>query len=154
MGVHEDITQRRAGEEKMRQIAADLSDAHRRKDEFLATLAHELRNPLTPIRNGLQVMKMAGVTAAAAAVVEQARAMMERQLAQMVRLVDDLMDVSRISQGKLALRCERVDLAQVLHTAVESSAALIEAKAQKFSLHLAATALTIQADTPHWYRCF
>ena len=145
MGVHEDITQRRAGEEKVRQIAAELSDAHRRKDEFLATLAHELRNPLTPIRNGLQVMKMAGVTAAA---VEQARAMMERQLAQMVRLVDDLMDVSRISQGKLALRCERVDLAQVLQTAVESSAALIEAKAQKFSLYLAATALTIQADTP------
>ena len=141
----------REGEEKLRQIAAELSDAHRRKDEFLATLAHELRKPLAPIRNGLQVMKMAGVTPAA---VEQARAMMERQLTQMVRLVDDLMDVSRISQGKLELRCEPVDLAKVLHTAVESSAALIEAKAQKFSLYLADTALTIQADTTRLAQVF
>ena len=93
IGVVMDITDRKHNEDALR-------DADRRKDEFLATLAHELRNPLAPIRNGLQVMKLARNNGNA---VEQSRAMMERQLGQMVRLIDDLLDVSRISRGKIEL---------------------------------------------------
>ena len=87
-----------------------MQDANRRKDEFLATLAHELRNPLAPLRNGLQIMRL--VVRRSGAAVEQARTMMERQLEQMVHLVDDLLDLSRISLGKIVLRKERVELAQ------------------------------------------
>ncbi len=122
-GVSQDIHDRRKLEEELRQVAAALSEAHRRKDEFLATLAHELRNPLAPIRNGLQVMKLAGNNTE---VVERSRRMMERQLEQMVRLVDDLMDVSRITRGKVELRKERVQLAAVVASAVETSGPLIE----------------------------
>ena len=104
-------------------LYARLKDADRRKDEFLATLAHELRNPLAPIRNGLQLLALSdgeGITG------EKVRTMMERQLGQMVRLVDDLLDVSRINQGKLELRLERIDIAKVLTSAVEISRPLIE----------------------------
>src|SRR5262249_14675357 len=106
--VFRDVTERRQQENDLRKLAADLSETDRRKDEFLATLAHELRNPLAPLRNGLQVMRLA---AGQPATVEQARTMMERQLKQLVRLVDDLLDVSRISRGKVELRKERVELA-------------------------------------------
>ena len=123
VGVHADITERNHAEAKLRQLAADLSEADRRKDEFLATLAHELRNPLAPIRNGLQLLKLAG---GQAATIEQTRSMMERQLTQMVRLVDDLMDVSRISQGKVELRRERVELRAIIAAAVETSRPLID----------------------------
>jgi len=100
-----------------------LADADRLKDEFLATLAHELRNPLAPLRNGLQVMKLAKNNAEA---IEQSRAMMERQLGQMVRLIDDLLDVSRISLGKVELQKERVELALIVKQAVENSRPVIE----------------------------
>ncbi len=114
-------------------LVQDLRDADRRKDEFLATLAHELRNPLAPLRNGLQVMKLASNTET----VEQARGMMERQLVQMVRLIDDLLDVNRITRGKLELRKERVDLASVVQSAVESSRPLIEASAHRLTSQIA-----------------
>jgi len=120
-----------------------LSEVDRRKDEFLATLAHELRNPLAPIRNGLQLMKLAG---GQAATVERARSMMERQLTQMVRLVDDLMDVSRISRGKLELRKERVPLAAVLNSAVETSRPLIEQMGHELTVTLPKQPLMVDAD--------
>lgn len=104
VGVHTDITERKRDEAQLLQLAAELSKADRRKDEFLATLAHELRNPLTPIRNGLQLMKLAS---GQQEIIEQSRSMMERQLMQMVHLIDDLMEVSRIGQDKLELRKER-----------------------------------------------
>ena len=110
-------------EESLRQLAAELSEASNRKDEFLAMLAHELRNPLAPIRNGLQLMKL---SEGQKEPIQQARAMMERQLTQLVRLIDDLMDVSRIRLGKLELRKERLQLAMVLSSAVETSRPLIE----------------------------
>jgi PAS domain S-box-containing protein len=110
-----------------------LKDADRRKDDFLATLAHELRNPLAPLRNGLQVMKLAAGNAGA---VEQARSMMERQMAVMVRLIDDLLDVSRITRGKLELRKERVELASVVQSAVEGSRPLIEASGHRLTIAL------------------
>ena len=143
VGVHTDITERKRDEEKLRQLAADLSEAHHRKDEFLATLAHELRNPLAPIRNGLQLMKLVGGQPAN---IEQTRSMMERQLTQMVRLVDDLMDVSRISRGKLELRKERVPLAAVLSSAVETSRPLIEQMGHELTVTLPKLPLIVDAD--------
>jgi len=141
--VVRDITERKRLEEELRQLAADLSEADRRKDEFLATLAHELRNPLAPIRNGLQLIKLAG---GQEAIVEQARSMMERQLMQMVRLVDDLMDVSRISRGKLELRKERVPLAAVLNSALETSRPLIEKMGHELTVTLPKQPLIVEAD--------
>jgi PAS domain S-box-containing protein len=120
-----------------------LREADRRKDEFLATLAHELRNPLAPIRNGLQVMKLAAGNAGA---VEQARSMMERQMAVMVRLIDDLLDVSRITRGKLELRKERVDLASVVQSAIEGSRPLIEASGHRLSVSLPPEPVRLDAD--------
>jgi PAS domain S-box-containing protein len=111
----------------------ELRDADRRKDEFLALLAHELRNPLAPIRNALQVMRLAGGDPATA---ERSREMIERQVQQMVRLVDDLMDVSRISRGKLQLRTERVSLASVVNAAVETCRPLLSAKRQDLCVTL------------------
>jgi len=141
--VVRDNTERNRLADELRQVAADLSEADRRKDEFLATLAHELRNPLAPIRNGLQLIKMA---AGQAATVEQVRSMMERQITQMVRLVDDLMDVSRISRGKLELRKERVPLAAVLNSAVETSRPLIEQMGHELSVTLPKQPLIVDAD--------
>jgi two-component system, sensor histidine kinase len=103
-----------------------LQEADRRKDEFLATLAHELRNPLAPLRNAVELLRRAGGDAG---LMEQARTMMERQLGQMVRLVDDLLDLSRIAAGKLRLRRERVGLEAVLRSAVEAARPLVEAQA-------------------------
>jgi PAS domain S-box-containing protein len=120
-----------------------LKEADRRKDEFLATLAHELRNPLAPIRNGLQVMKLAGGNAGA---VEQARAIMERQIGQMARLLDDLLDVSRITRGKLQLRKERVGLATVVQSAIEGSRPLIEASAHRMTVALPPEPVYLHAD--------
>lgn len=120
-----------------------LREADRRKDEFLATLAHELRNPLAPIRNSLQIMQLADGDGA---LIGQARSMMERQLGQMVRLIDDLLDVSRISRGKLELRKERVDLAAVLRNAVETARPLIEAAGHKLNLTLPRQPIHLDAD--------
>src|SRR5215831_8576122 len=89
-----------------------LHEANRSKDVFLATLAHELRNPLAPLRNGLQIIRLTPDRAAR----EQARAMMERQLGQLVRLVDDLLDISRITRNKLEMRKARIDLGGVVQS--------------------------------------
>ena len=95
-----------------------LQEADRRKDEFLATLAHELRNPLAPISSGLHILRTAQSPEQSAT----ALAIMERQVGQMVRLVDDLLDVARITTGKIDLRCEPFDLALAIRDAVETSA--------------------------------
>src|SRR5262249_1882147 len=93
-----DITDRKRLGQELRQRVEELAAAHQHKDEFLSVLSHELRNPLAPIRNALHMIKLAGDNPA---VLEQARGMMERQLQQMVRLIDDLLDVSRIGRNKL-----------------------------------------------------
>ncbi len=138
-----DITRRKQAEADRERLVGQLRDADRRKDEFLATLAHELRNPLAPLRNGLQVMKLAAGDAGA---VEQARGMMERQLGQMVRLVDDLLDVSRITRGKLQLRRERVDLASAVRSAVETARPLIEASAHELAVRLPPEPVPLDGD--------
>jgi PAS domain S-box-containing protein len=141
--VSRDITQRRDLENNLRQLASDLSEANHRKDEFLATLAHELRNPLAPIRNGLQLMKLAdGDTDT----VKEARALIERQVAQMVRLVDDLLDVSRITRGKIDLRREHVDIASIVQQAVETSRPAIESSQQELKIELPSQPIYLHAD--------
>ena len=137
LGIVADITDRKLAE-------AALHDNDRRKDEFLATLAHELRNPLAPIRNALQIMQRSPGPVAQA----HARDVIERQLGQMVHLVDDLLDVSRISQGKLELRRTRADLAEVLKTAVETSRPLIDAGGHQLRVQLPpAGELCVDGDT-------
>jgi CheY-like chemotaxis protein/nitrogen-specific signal transduction histidine kinase len=143
LSVAKDLASRAAIAVENTQLYRELRDADRRKDEFLATLAHELRNPLAPIRNGLQVLRLAGV---GGELVDEARMMMERQLTHMVRLVDDLLDVSRITRNKLELRKERVALTTVIHTAVETSRPLIEQYGHTFSMTLAPTPIYVDAD--------
>lgn len=120
-----------------------LRDADRRKDEFLATLAHELRNPLAPIRNSLQILKMPRIDAATA---QQTREMMERQVHHLVRLVDDLLDVSRVMRGKIELRNEPVELATVVARAVETAHALIESQGHQLVIDMADESLLLNAD--------
>ena len=142
-GTNTDITEQMQSAEELRKLTAEMSEADHRKDEFLATLAHELRNPLAPIRNGLQVMRLAREDAET---VEQTRIMMERQLDQMVRLVDDLMDMSRISRGKLELKMERVQLAAVVKSAVETSRPLIDQMGHELTVMLPKQPVVIDAD--------
>jgi signal transduction histidine kinase len=111
--------------------AEALRDADRRKDEFLATLAHELRNPLAPLRNALEILRVAESNPA---LTQKARDIMERQLNQMVRLVDDLIDVSRITTDKLAIRKGVVDLQTVVHDAVETVRPFIESRGHKLEV--------------------
>ncbi|HSN21998.1 MAG TPA: PAS domain S-box protein, partial [Usitatibacter sp.] len=136
VAVIEDVTERKHAEE-------DLREADRRKDEFLATLAHELRNPLAPIRNSLHIFRMAGVQDPA---VSRVADMMERQVGHMVRMVDDLLEISRISRGKIELRRERVELASVLRNAVDTSLPLVEAAQHRLSVDVPAEPLLLDAD--------
>jgi PAS domain S-box-containing protein len=131
-----DVTGLKEAEERLR-------DADRRKDEFLATLAHELRNPLAPIRNALQLLRLDGSNPVT---LERARAMMERQLHHMVRLIDDLMDISRITRNKLALRKERVELAAVVRSAVEAARPAIEAAGHELRIALPIEPIYLDAD--------
>src|SRR6185369_11546217 len=121
--IFRDVAEKRRADRELAESRANLQAADRRKDEFLATLAHELRNPLAPIRNSLQIMRLAGDDKP---VVEQAVATMERQVDQMVHLVDDLLDVARISRGKIELRRERVELAGIVQQAVDLCRPLAE----------------------------
>ncbi|MFO0604834.1 MAG: PAS domain-containing protein [Polyangiales bacterium] len=123
--------------------AASLREADRRKDEFLALLAHELRNPLAPIRTGLQVLRLSAPDEAAAA---RARAMMERQVEHMVRLVDDLLDISRISRGKLELRQEPVDVREVVEQAVEASRPAVDAGRHTLTVSVPPRPLRVHGD--------
>jgi PAS domain S-box-containing protein len=120
-----------------------LAEADRRKDEFLATLAHELRNPLAPIRNMLEVMKRADGNGP---LMEQARTTMGRQLSHMVRLIDDLLDVSRISRGKVELKRERVELASVMSLAVEACRPLVDGARHEMKVILPQEPIYLNAD--------
>ena len=121
----------------------DLREADRRKDEFLAILAHELRNPLAPLRNALEVMKLAPNDSKA---VGLAREMMTRQLVQMVRLIDDLLDVSRISRGKVTLHRERTSLDAIVKQAVETNRPLIESTSRHLTIRMPPAAIFVDAD--------
>jgi signal transduction histidine kinase/ActR/RegA family two-component response regulator len=120
-----------------------LKEADRRKDEFLATLAHELRGPLAPLRHMLEIIKRASDNRE---LIEQARDTMERQLDQLVRLVDDLLDVNRISRGKLELRKEHVELASVVYRSVEACRSLTDAAGHEVSVILPQETIYLYAD--------
>jgi PAS domain S-box-containing protein len=135
-GTTRDITERQAMEEELRQ-------ADRKKDDFIALLAHELRNPLAPIRNGLQIIRLAGGDQQA---LNEARAMMDRQLGHMVRLIDDLLDVSRISRNKMELRRSRVALAEIVSSAVETVRSLIDEAGHELFVTLPAAPVYLEAD--------
>jgi PAS domain S-box-containing protein len=127
--------------EKRKADALELAD--RQKNEFLAMLAHELRNPLAPISNGLQLLKLPGIEQN---VVREATEMMERQLYHLVRLVDDLLDVSRIVTGKMHYNMEPVELATVIHRAIEESQPMIDARGHELMLSLPAKSIIVDAD--------
>jgi len=131
----------RQAEELARQ-AEELRRAARRKDEFLATLAHELRNPLAPIRTGVEYLARGPSPDDA----RRTLGVMQRQIGHMVRLIDDLLDVSRITSGKLQLERQRVELATIVDTAVESSRPLIERKGHTLRVSLPDAALVLDAD--------
>ena len=142
-GTVADITDRKRGEEERDQLVARLQEQDERKNEFLATLAHELRNPLAPIRNGLQVMRL---TPGDPEATERIRSMMERQLGQMVHLIDDLLDLSRISRGKIDLRKKRIELAGVIAQAIETSRPSIDLSGHELSVELPASPIYVDAD--------
>jgi signal transduction histidine kinase len=120
-----------------------LRDADRRKDEFLAMLAHELRNPLAPLRNSLHVLR---ATHRGDSTLERLSAMMDRQVTNLVRLVDDLLEVARITRGKIELRCETIEASAVARSAVETSRPLIDAARHRLELSLPAEPVLLEGD--------
>ncbi len=138
-----DLAQRAGVAIENTQLYQALRETDRRKDEFLATLAHELRNPLAPIRNALQILNMPRVDAET---VQRSREMMERQVHHLVRLVDDLLDVSRVMRGKIELRRERVELASVVARAVETVQPLVDAQGHQLSVRLPPESLAVEVD--------
>ena len=136
VGIAHDVTEERRAEEALR-------EADRRKDEFVAMLAHELRNPLAPICASLQILNTPGVDSATG---ERSREMMGRQVQQLVRLVDDLLDVSRVMRGKIELRPEQVDLASVVARAVETAQPHVEAQRHELTMCLPPKSMPVRAD--------
>jgi len=139
-----DISERKITTEKLWHSEEKLRDADRTKDEFLATLAHELRNPLAPIRNSLEMLKWESGNVE---LLNQARETMERQMAHMVRLIDDLLDVSRISRNKLVLKKELVDVAAVIHQAVEACQPQFDCFHHEFILNLPPEPIYLYGDS-------
>jgi signal transduction histidine kinase len=138
-----DVTERKRAETQAQRLAADLTAADRRKTEFLATLAHELRNPLAPLRSGLQVLRLSsGDPGATARVLD----VMERQLGHMVELVDDLLDIARITRGQVAIKQAQVDLKTVLDAAIDTSLPMIEEHHHRLVVQVAGEALPLFAD--------
>ncbi len=135
-GTNTDITDRIAMEQALR-------DADRRKDEFLATLAHELRNPLAPIRHGLELLRLGAAEGEAA---QRLYATIERQTDHLVRLVDDLLDVSRITRGKVELRRTRLELRRIVAAAVEVSRPLLDGAGVELDVDLPAAPVWLKAD--------
>ncbi len=142
-GIVRDITERKRIEKEMYDLLIELKEGDHRKDEFLATLAHELRGPLAPLRNMLEIMKRADGDSELR---QQARDTIERQFGQMVRLVDDLLDVSRITRNKLELRKERVELASVIHQSVEACRPMAESANHQLNVTLPQQPIYLHAD--------
>jgi PAS domain S-box-containing protein len=142
-GMAFDVTEMRRAENALAESEARLRDADRRKDEFLATLAHELRNPMAPIRNAVQVLRLRGSKEPEA---EEVLDMMDRQVEHMVRLVDDLLEVSRITLGKIELRRQRVELGQVVTSALESCRPALEEAGHRIEVELPPETVFLMGD--------
>ncbi len=134
--LRQEVAERRRAEEALR-------EADRRKDEFLATLGHELRNPLTPIQNSLEILRLAPPTPE---VITRVRAMVERQMEHLMRLVDDLLDVSRVTRGKIRLVLERLDLQDVIDFAIEQARPVIQDAGLKLQRKLPEGPLIVSGD--------
>lgn len=141
--VSQDVTERRRMEDSLRGLAADLAEADRRKDEFLATLAHELRNPLAPLSNTLEILKRSSNQDAS---LRRPLDTMERQLEQLVRLVDDLLDLSRITHNRIELRKRPVELASVLRQAVLAARPLADAARHTIEVDVPSEPVYLHAD--------
>ncbi len=142
-GTQLDITERKRLEDELRRRAEDLAGADRRKDQFLAMLAHELRNPLAPIRNAVELMRQVETIDPA---FQPSREMVERQVKHLARLVDDLLDVSRITQGSIRLRKEAVELGTVVERAIEATRPLIDSRAHDLKVQLPTDRIHLEAD--------
>ncbi len=138
-----DLTEGKHMEQELQRRAEELASLDRQKDEFIAVLAHELRNPLAPIRNGLQIMAMAE---AKPEMLKPVRDMMDRQLSHMVRLIDDLLDVSRMNRNKLFLQKARVSLAEAMNHALEATRPALETAGHELILQLPPEDLQLDAD--------
>ncbi|HZZ12730.1 MAG TPA: PAS domain S-box protein [Paraburkholderia sp.] len=143
VSVSRDITDRKRAEQQLQRLNLELSKADRRKDEFLATLAHELRNPLAPMRNVLEILRMKEF---ADPQLNWSRDVFDRQLQHMTHLVDDLLEVSRITQGKLELRKQRLELARAMQSATEAARPTVLASSHHLSVTLPPTPLYLDAD--------
>ncbi|MFA8019585.1 PAS domain S-box protein [Bremerella cremea] len=143
-GTNTDISDQYQLQEELRRIAADLSETDRRKDEFLATLAHELRNPLSPIKSAIQLMQLIEDDPAQ---YRELSELIDRQVVQMVRLIDDLLDISRISRGKIELKSEPCDLRNVVRTAVESATPFIKQSQHQLHVDVSSEPLMILGDS-------
>ena len=139
-----DQTARKRAEDELRAVASELSEMDQRKSDFLATLAHELRNPLAPLRNGLQIMRMSSGNPA---LMDRARDMMERQVGSLVRLVDDVLDVARISGGKIELRRDRTPLQEVISRAVETATPVLDVHGHSFEVHAPIQPILVDVDS-------
>ncbi|MBI5616751.1 MAG: PAS domain-containing protein [Gammaproteobacteria bacterium] len=144
LGVSIDITARRQVEAALQEAKAAAEEANRQKDHFLAVLGHELRNPLAPIRNSVALLKRLGPADPA---LERARDMIDRQVTHMIRLIDDLLDVSRIATGKIRLRREELDLTEVVQCAVEDQRPLSEARGLQLTFVAPSESVWVLADT-------
>ncbi|HWP19646.1 MAG TPA: MEDS domain-containing protein [Burkholderiaceae bacterium] len=144
LGIVADITERKELEHALRQ-------ADRRKDEFLATLAHELRNPLAPIVNALQLMRLKGSEDPQ---LRRAQEVIDRQVKHLVHLVDDLLDVSRITTGRITLQRERLELRHVLANAIEASQPLIDSAGHRLTLDLPSEPLPLEGDATRLAQVF
>ena len=138
-----DVTEARRTEKALRDSEARLAETDRRKDEFLAMLAHELRNPLAAVRSATEVLRHVDVSGPQ---LQSMRAVIERQTDQLTRMVEDLLDISRIGQGKLTVRKTRIDLSAVVERAVETSQPLIEAGRHRLRVELPAPAPRLDGD--------
>ncbi|MFM0736088.1 PAS domain S-box protein [Paraburkholderia xenovorans] len=143
VSVSRDITGSRRAEQQLQRLNLELSKADRRKDEFLATLAHELRNPLAPMRNVLEILRLKEF---ADPQLNWAREVFDRQLQHMTHLVDDLLEVSRITQGKLELRKQRLELARAMQSATEAARPTVQASSHHLSVTLPREPLYLDAD--------
>ncbi|MFL5411325.1 MAG: response regulator [Myxococcales bacterium] len=137
-----DVTDTVAARQKTEALARQLLDSDRSKDEFLAVLGHELRNPLAPILTALHIMRLRATDDAT----ERERAVIERQVSHLSRLVDDLLDVSRATMGKIDLRRERVDVATAVARGVEMARPLIESKGHQLAVSVPVGALFVDGD--------
>lgn len=149
--VFHDISHRRVLEKQLHERADALTERDRRKDEFLAMLAHELRNPLAPISNALYIVKSETLDAG---IRKEAVSLAERQLRHMTRLLDDLLDVSRITLGKIQLKPEKIQLKDIIHTAIDANRPLMDERSHTFDIALPPKPVWINGDTTRLSQVF